>query len=190
MFYYYSLFTSLYSTIYWAVFKQKYDTFESAHTRFVCASFITDITHDHVTVISFTMITKLAHPNLCVLVWHWLLLSSESSSLCIMFSYSGFEPPFSLYSQRHENRISPPKHRILERWIRSITPDLSDNVLKKNIRFSFIWFHSICCFFILNTAWRRIAADIEVKRARRLQAYLKPIRKTQTKYQLPFKLQF
>ncbi len=31
-------------------------------------------------------------------------------------------------------------------------------------------------FFILNTAWRRIAADIKVKvkRARRLQAYLKP----------------
>ncbi len=30
--------------------------------------------------------------------------------------------------------------------------------------------------FILNTAWRRIAADIKVKvkRARRLQAYLKP----------------
>ncbi len=31
-------------------------------------------------------------------------------------------------------------------------------------------------FFILNTAWHRIAADIKVKvkRARRLQAYLKP----------------
>ncbi len=152
MFYYYALFTSLYSTIYWdvfnyiaywAVFKQKYDVIESAHTRFVCASFITD---DHVTVISFTLITKLAHPNLCVPVWHWLLLSSESCSLCIMFSYRVFEPPFSLYSQRHENRISPPKHRILERWIRSITPDRSDNVLKKNIRFSFIWFHSICWF--------------------------------------------
>ncbi len=43
---------------------------------------------------------------------------------------------------------------------------------KKNISFSFIWFHSICWFlFYLNTAWRRIAADIKVKvkRARRLQ---------------------
>ncbi len=36
-------------------------------------------------------------------------------------------------------------------------------------------------FFILNTAWRRIAADIKVKvkRARRLQAYLKPEEKTE-----------
>ncbi len=44
---------------------------------------------------------------------------------------------------------------------------------KKNISFSFIWFHRICWFlFYLNTAWRRIAADIKVKvkHARRLQA--------------------
>ncbi len=128
--------------------------------------------HDHVTVISFTLITKLAHPNLCVPVWHWLLLSSESSSLCIMFSYSGFEPPFSLYSQRHENRISPPKHRILERWIRSITPDLSDNVLKKKHSFLIYLVPQYLLIFILNTVWCRIAADIKVKvkRARRLQA--------------------
>ncbi len=69
--------------------------------------------------------------------------------------------------------ISPPwlRNTDLKRK-RSITPNLSDNVKKKkNICFSFIWFHSICCFFILNTAWRRIAADIKVKikRARRLQ---------------------
>ncbi len=132
--------------------------------------------HDHVTVISFTLITKLAHPNLCVPVWHWLLLSSESSSLCIMFSYRVFEPPFSLYSQRHENRISPPKHRILERWIRSITPDLSDNVLKKKHSFLIYLVPQYLLIFILNTVWCRIAADIKVKvkHARRLQAYLKP----------------
>ncbi len=132
--------------------------------------------HDHVTVISFTLITKLAHPNLCVLVWHWLLLSSESSSLCIMFSYRVFEPPFSLYSQRHENRISPPKHRILERWIWSIIPDLSDNVLKKKHSFLIYLVPQYLLIFILNTVWCRIAADIKVKvkRARRLQAYLKP----------------
>ncbi len=117
VFYYYSLFMSLYSTIYWAVFKQKYDVIviESTYTvrlRIIYNGHHARLMHDHVTVISFILITKLAHPNLCVLVWHWLLLSSESSSLCIMFSYSGFEPPFSLYSQRHENRISPPKHRI------------------------------------------------------------------------------
>ncbi len=29
-----------------------------------------------------------------------------------MFSYSGFEPPFSLYSQRDEKRFAAPKHRI------------------------------------------------------------------------------
>ncbi len=35
---------------------------------------------------------------------------------------------------------------------------------KKNISFSFIWFHSICWFwFYLNTAWRRIAAEFKVK---------------------------
>ncbi len=137
VFYYYALFTSLYSTIYWdvfkyiaywAVFKQKYEWSRARRLRIIYNGHSARLMHDHVTVISFTLITKLAHPNLCVLVWRWLLLSSESSSLCIMFSYSGFEPPFSLYSQRHENRISPPKHRILERWIRSITPDLSDNV--------------------------------------------------------------
>ncbi len=53
-------------------------------------------------------------------------------------------------------------------------PDLSDVfVKKKKNSFSFIWFHGICWFFIyLNTAWRRIAADIKVKvkRAWRLQA--------------------
>ncbi len=101
----------------WSVFKQKYDVIviESTYTvrlRIIYNGHNARLMHDHVTVISFTLITKLAHPNVCVLVWHWLLLSSESSSLCIMFSYSGFEPPFSLYSQRHENRISPPKHRI------------------------------------------------------------------------------
>ncbi len=115
VFYYYSLFTSLYSTIYWAVFKQKYDDRERTYTvrlRVIYNGHNARLMHDHVTVISYTLITKLAHPNLCVLVWRWLLLSSESSSLCIMFSYSGFEPLFSLYSQRHENRISPPKHRI------------------------------------------------------------------------------
>ncbi len=52
-------------------------------------------------------------------------------------------------------------------------PDLSDNVSKKkNICFSFIWFHSICWFlFYLNSAWRRIATDmkVKVKCARRLQ---------------------
>ncbi len=43
-------------------------------------------------------------------------------------------------------------------------------LVSKNIRFSFIWFHSICWFlFYLNSAWRRIAADIEVKHAQRLQ---------------------
>ncbi len=128
--------------------------------------------HDHVTVISFTLITKLAHPNLCVPVWHWLLLLSESCSLCIMFSYRVFEPPFSLYSQRHENRISPPKHRILERWIRSITPDLSDNVLKKKHSFLIYLVPQYLLIFILNTVWCRIAADIKVKVkcARRLQA--------------------
>ncbi len=136
--------------------------------------------HDHVTVIRFTLITKLAHPNLCVPVWHWLLLSSESCSLCIMFSYRVFEPPFSLYSQRHENRISAPKHRILERWIRS-TPDLSDNVKKKKHSFLIYLVPQYLLIFILNTVWCRIAADIKVKvkRARRLQAYLKPEEKTE-----------
>ncbi len=95
-----------------------------------------------------------------------------------MFSYSGFEPRFSLYSQRRENHISPPKH-IIRREVNtiSITPDLSDNVLKK--KHSFLIYlvpQYLQFFFILNTAWRRIAADIKVKvkRARRLQAYLKP----------------
>ncbi len=132
----------------------------------------------YVTVISFTLITKLAHPNLCVLVWHWLLLSSESSSLCIMFSYrvslsrrsvcihSAMRTVFLLLNTEY-----------VERWIRSITPDLSDNVLKKK-KHSFLIYlvPQYLLFFILNTAWRRIAADIKVKvkRARRLQAYLKP----------------
>ncbi len=131
----------------------------------------------YVTVISFTLITKLAHPNLCVLVWHWLLLSSESSSLCIMFSYrvslshrsvcihSAMRTVFLLLNTEY-----------VERWIRSITPDLSDNVLKKKHSFLIYLVPQYLLFFILNTAWRRIAADIKVKvkRARRLQAYLKP----------------
>ncbi len=132
----------------------------------------------YVTVIRFTLITKLAHPNLCVLVWHWLLLSSESSSLCIMFSYrvslshrsvcihSAMRTVFLLLNTEY-----------VERWIRSITPDLSDNVFKKK-KHSFLIYlvPQYLLFFILNTAWRRIAADIKVKvkRARRLQAYLKP----------------
>ncbi len=64
----------------------------------------------------------------------------------------------------------------VERWIRSITPDLSDNVLKKKHSFLIYLVPQYLLFFILNTAWRRIAADIKVKvkRARRLQAYLKP----------------
>ncbi len=43
---------------------------------------------------------------------------------------------------------------------------------KKKYRFSFIFFPPYLLFFILNTAWRWIAADIKVKvkRARRLQA--------------------
>ncbi len=44
-------------------------------------------------------------------------------------------------------------------------------MFKKNIRFSFIW-EFICWFlFYLNSAWRRIAADIKVKvkLTRRLQ---------------------
>ncbi len=158
MFYYYALFTSLYSTIYWdvfnyiaywAVFKQKYDR-ERAYTlrlRIIYNGHSARLMHDHVTVISFTLITKLAHPNLCVPVWHWLLLSSESCSLCIMFSYRVFEPPFSLYSQRHENHISPPKHRILERWIRSITPDLSDNVFLKKTFVSHLFGSTVFAVF-------------------------------------------
>ncbi len=41
-------------------------------------------------------------------------------------------------------------------------------------------------FFILNTAWRRIAADIKVKvkRARRLQAYLKPKEKREKSHKI------
>ncbi len=131
----------------------------------------------YVTVISFTLITKLAHPNLCVLVWHWLLLSSESSSLCIMFSYrvslsrrsvcihSAMRTVFLLLNTEY-----------VERWIRSITPDLSDNVLKNKHSFLIYLVPQYLLFCILNTAWRRIAADIKVKvkRARRLQAYLKP----------------
>ncbi len=132
MFYYYSLFTSLYSTIYWAVFKQKYDVIviESTYAvrlRIIYNGHSARLMHDHVTAISFTMITKLAHPNLCVLVWHWLLLSSESCSLCIMFSYSGsvcihsaMRTVFLLLNTEY-----------VDGWIRSITPDLSDNVLKK-----------------------------------------------------------
>ncbi len=128
----------------------------------------------YVTVIRFTLITKLAHPNLCVLVWHWLLLSSESSSLCIMFSYrvslsrrsvcihSAMRTVFLLLNTEY-----------VERWIRSITPDLSDNVLKKKHSFLIYLVPQYLLFFILNTAWRRIAADIKVKvkRARRLQAF-------------------
>ncbi len=134
VFYYYSLFTSLYSTILSCIQAEIWCYSDLEHTYTVCLRIIYNghnvrLMHDHVTVINFTLITKLVHPNLCVLVWHWLLLSSESSSLCIMFSYSGFEPPFSLYLQRHENRISPPKHRI-RREVNTIyiTPDLSDNV--------------------------------------------------------------
>ncbi len=70
----------------------------------------------------------------------------------------------------------------VESWIRSITPDLSDNVLKKK-KHSFLIYlvPQYLLIFILNTVWCRIAADIKVKlkRARRLQAYLKPKEKTE-----------
>ncbi len=148
VFYYYSLFTSLYSTIYRAVFKQKYDR-ECTYT--VCLRIIYNghnahLMHDHVTVISFTLITKLAHPNLCVLVWRWLLLSSESCSFCIIHTAALSRRSVCIHSAMRTVFLLL-NTEYVERWIRSITPDLSDNVLKKkNIRFSFIWFHSICCF--------------------------------------------
>ncbi len=49
-------------------------------------------------------------------------------------------------------------------------------MLKKKHSFLIYLVPQYLLFFILNTAWRRIAADIKVKvkRARRLQAYLKP----------------
>ncbi len=150
VFYYYSLFTSLYSTIYWAVFKQKYDR-ERTYTvrlRIIYNGHNARLMHDHVTVISFTLITKLAHPNLCVLVWHWLLLSSESSSLCIICSHTAALSRRSVCIHSAMRTVFLLLNtEYVEMWIRSITPDLSDNVFKKkNIRFSFIWFHSICCF--------------------------------------------
>ncbi len=68
----------------------------------------------------------------------------------------------------------------VERWIRSITPDLSDNVKKKTF-VSHLFGSTVFAVFYLNTAWRRIAADIKVKvkHARRLQAYLKPKENTE-----------
>ncbi len=109
---------SLYSTtwIYWAVFKQKYDVRVieryTVHLRIIYNGHNARLMHDHVTVIIFTLITIVVHQNFRLLVWHWLLLSSENCSLRIMCSYRVFEPPFSLYSQRHEKRFAAPKHRI------------------------------------------------------------------------------
>ncbi len=75
---------SLYSTtwIYWAVFKQKYDVIviESTYTvllRIIYNRHSARLMHDHVTVISFTLITIVVHQNLCLVVCHWLLLSSR-----------------------------------------------------------------------------------------------------------------
>ncbi len=49
-------------------------------------------------------------------------------------------------------------------------------MLKKKTFVSHLFGSTVFAVFYLNTAWRRIAADIKVKvkRARRLQAYLKP----------------
>ncbi len=49
-------------------------------------------------------------------------------------------------------------------------------MFKKKTSVSHLFGSTVFADFFLNTAWRRIAADIKVKvkRARRLQAYLKP----------------
>ncbi len=88
-----------------------------------------------------------------------------------MFSYSGFEPRSVCIHSAMRTVFLLLNTEYVERWIRSITPDLSDNVKKKH-SFLIYLVPQYLLFFILNTAWRRIAADIKVKvkRARRLQA--------------------
>ncbi len=48
----------------------------TVHLRIIYNGHNARLMHDHVTVIRFTLITIVVHQNLCLLVWHWLLLSN------------------------------------------------------------------------------------------------------------------
>ncbi len=96
---------SLYSTmwIYWAVFNyvnilsciqaEIWVSRERTYTvRFhiIYNGHNARLMHDHVTVLSFTLITIAVHQNFRLLVWHWLLLSSRE----LQFAYHVLIPNF------------------------------------------------------------------------------------------------
>ncbi len=67
---------------------------------------------DHVAAISFTLITIVAHQNLCVLVWLWLLLSSESCSLLIQLFWATIQSVFT----HDEKHVQLRNTEYVERW--------------------------------------------------------------------------
>ncbi len=102
--------------IYWSVFNYvniliciQLREYTDLYTR---AWHNTRLMQDHVAAISFTLITIVAHQNLCVLVWHWLLLSSESCSLLIQLFWATIQSVFT----HDEKHVQLRNTEYVERW--------------------------------------------------------------------------